>query len=104
MVHEHLGWILPDVNVTDDLEQQAFITDLHNQTAEMLSDGSYAKGRSAAAFVMVHPPTTTTLANTDLKTYLHGETTIPGTNKKYHSSYRGELGGILAGVVYTNKQ
>ena len=68
----------------------------------MLSDGSYAKGRSSATFVVVSPTTTTTLTNTDLKSYLHGETTIPG-NKKDHNSYRGELGGILAGVVYTNE-
>jgi len=100
-IHDRLGWILPEVNATGDLEQ-IFVTDLRNQTAKMLSDGSYTKGRSSAAFVVVGPTTTTTLANTDLKSYLHGETTIPG-NKKDHSSYRGELGGILAGVVYTNE-
>jgi len=39
----------------------------------------------------------------ELNSRIHGQITLPSTNKKDHSSYRGELGGILAVVVYTDK-
>lgn len=56
----------------------------------MVSDGSYKDNRSSAAF--------TTVPDKKIK----GSLTIPG-NRNDQNSYRAELGGILASVVYTNK-
>jgi len=68
----------------------------------VVSDGSYKKGHSTAGFVTVGK-VMATRNEIQLNSRIHGQITLPSTNKKDHSSYRGELGGILAAVMYTNK-
>ena len=55
-----------------------------------MSDGSFALRKSAALF------------NTITSNITSGSKTIPGA-KQDHSSYRGELGGVLPAVVVTNE-
>jgi len=98
--HENLGWTAAEVQATNAMELQ-FADDIRNKTARIISDGSYAKGRSSAAFVTQHDHTRVPLNNVDPHGYIHGQVTVPG-DKDEQSSYRGELGGILASIVYTN--
>jgi len=81
--------------------EQQYTEDIRNQTARIVSDGSYARGQSSAAFVTQHTQTQTPLREVDQKGYIHGQVTAPG-HKDEQNLYRGELGGILASVVYTN--
>ena len=97
---DSLGWTLPEVHTTQQMERQ-YAEDIRSQTARIVSDGSYARGRSSAAFVTQHAQTQTPLREVDQKDYIHGQVTVPG-HKDEQNSYRGELGGILASVVYTN--
>ena len=95
------GWILPAVNTSEELEQD-FVNKSKNQRAKVVSDGSHKKGHSTAGFVTVGK-VKSTRDEIELNSRVHGQITLPSTNKKDHSSYRGELGGILAAIVYTNK-
>ena len=71
--------------------EQQYADDIKNQTARIVSDGSYARGRSSAAFVTQHTQTQTPLREVDQKGYIHGEVTVP-RHKDEQNSYRGELG------------
>jgi len=96
------GWILPAVNTCEELEQD-FVNNIKNQRAKVVSNDSYKKGHSTAGFVTVGK-VKLTRDEIELNSRIHGQiSTLPSTNKKDHSSYRGELGGILAAVVYINK-
>lgn len=86
---EQENWVLAHVEQTE-RDKEIFAQQIQNGEGIVVSDGSYKNGRSSAAF--------TTVPEKQIK----GVTTIPG-NKKDQSSYRGELGGILAAITYTNK-
>lgn len=92
MEEEHLnkyGWILRDVRDNEE-EKEKLAEEIRQGKATFVSDGSYKGGRSSAA--------ATTVPRKNIKI----STTIPG-NKSNQSSYRGELGGILASIVYANQ-
>ena len=78
------------------------MNNIKNQRAKVVSNGSYKKGHSTAGFMTVGK-VKLTRDEIKLNSRVHGQITLPSTNKKDHSSYRGELGGILAAVVFTNK-
>lgn len=86
---EETGWILRHIK-DNEREKEELAEEIHNGTAAFVSDGSYKKGRSSSAVTTI-PRKNIQIANT-----------IPG-NKSNQSSYRGELGGILASIVYANK-
>ena len=65
----------------------------------VVGDGSYKDGRSSAAIVVQHQRS----KNIDPRKKNTQSVTVPG-HAKEQSSYRGELGGILAAIVYTNKK
>ena len=88
-VESSTGWILPLV-IARDGDEICFAQQLLKGSGTMVSDGSYKDDRSSAAF--------TTTPEKEIK----GSLTIPG-NKDEQSSYRAELGGILASIVYANK-
>ena len=88
-VESSTGWILPLV-IASDGDEICFAQQLLKGRGTMVSDGSYKDDRSSAAF--------TTTPEKEIK----GSLTIPG-NKDEQSSYRAELGGILASIVYANK-
>ena len=83
------GWILPLLETTDASEIR-FAQQIIKNKGVIVSDGSYKQDRSSAAF--------TTVPDKIIK----GSLTIPG-NKIDQSSYRAELGGILASIVYVNR-
>ena len=82
------GWILP-LLVAEGTDEECFAQQIITGRAMMVSDGSYKKGKSSAAF--------TTVPEKKIK----GSLTIPG-KKSDQSSYRAELGGLLASIVYAN--
>ena len=75
--------------------------DLESETGKglIVADGSYKDGRSSAAIVVQHQR----MKNIDENTRNTQSVTVPG-HPDEQSSYRGELGGILAGIVYTNRK
>ena len=83
------GWILPRI-AGNNQEEQKFIDAIREGKGQIVSDGSCKHGRSTSAFVVL--PTK----------IIQGSNTIPG-DPKDQNSYRGELGGILASICYTNK-
>ena len=83
------GWILPQVDTTTN-DEGCFAQQLIQGEGITVSDGSFKNHRSSAAF--------TTVPEKAIK----GSLTIPG-HKNDQSSYRAELGGILASIVFTNK-
>ena len=83
------GWILPQVDSTD-TDESIFARQLIQGNGITVSDSSYKNHRSSASFT------------TAPEKAIQGSLTIPG-NKNDQSSYRAELGGILASIVYTNK-
>jgi len=99
------GWILPAFNTSNEFGLK-FVSDIKTQKGKIVSDGSYKGGHSTAGFIMVG---SNVIANRgadvqmDNRTIVHGQMMLPASNNKKHSSYRGELGGILATVVFTNK-
>ena len=62
-------------------------------------DGLYKNGRSTATFVVQHEKTTRELP----KQKKHFQSVTVPDQPIDQSSYRGELGGILAALTYTNK-
>ena len=83
------GWILPQVESAE-TDESIFARQIIQGNGITVSDSSYKSHRSSAAFT------------TAPEKAIQGSLTIPG-NKNDQSSYRAELGGILASIVYTNK-
>ncbi|GFH61757.1 hypothetical protein CTEN210_18233 [Chaetoceros tenuissimus] len=83
------GWILRCIE-DNEQEKEILAEEMRQGTAVFVSDGSYKGDRSSAAV--------TTVPRKKIKI----STTVPG-NKSNQSSYRGELGGILASIIYANK-
>jgi len=88
-IQHETGWILPRI-AGSNYEEQIFIEKIRQGNGQIVSDGSCKDGRSTSAFVV--------LPNKAIQ----GSNTIPGEPKD-QSSYRGELGGILASICYANK-
>ena len=86
-LHE-TGWILRSVRSREQEEEQ-FAQNIEDHNGEICSDGSYKHNRSTSAFKVIGLP-------------IEGSNTIPGLPRD-HSSYRAELGGILAGITYTQQ-
>ena len=84
-----LGWVEPTLTTATNYEESYADRIKHNR-GEIVSDGSHKNYRTTSAFVVLP------------EKEIHGETTIPGEPED-QSSYRGELGGILTSIVYTNK-
>jgi hypothetical protein len=84
------GWILPQVVHTQEDSEVHFAQQLMQNKGILVSDGSYKDNRSSAAL--------TNVPNKDIQVSL----SIPGRAND-QSSYRAELGGILAAIVYTNR-
>ena len=82
------GWILRRIQATQGDEEE-YAERIRHERGEILSDGSYKNNRSSSAFRVIH-------------TEILGSNTVPGS-KEDQSSYRGELAGILASILYTNK-
>ena len=82
------GWVLRNLTSSPECEA-TFLDKIESHQGHVVSDGSYKNGRSSSAFRVVH-------------TDILGSNTVPG-NKTDQSSYRGELAGILAGIMYTNR-
>jgi hypothetical protein len=80
--------MLPTLAITPEAEKD-FVEDIIKGTARVVSDGSYASGRSSLAF------------NTLTDTPITGSNSFPG-DPRDQSSYRGELGGILPAIIVTN--
>ena len=87
--HHTTGWILPRI-AGNNYEEQIFINNISKGQGQIVSDGSCKEGRSTSAFVV--------LPNKNI----HGSNTVPGEPQD-QNSYRGELGGILSSICYTNK-
>ena len=90
-------WFQPRCTQIDPLEEDMFVDSIDRNEGLVVGDGSYKSGQSAAAFVV-----------NQIKTSELGEyhcnvqaLDIPGHSDD-QNSYRAELGGILAGIVYTN--
>ena len=78
-------------------EEQFFMEQVQRGKGLIVGDGSYKAGRSSAAIVIQHQRTNTIDENKRNTQTV----TVPG-HAREQSSYRGELGGILAGIVYAN--
>ena len=87
--HHTTGWILPRISGNNH-EEQIFINNISKGKGQIVSDGSSKEGRSTSAFVV--------LPNKNI----HGSKKVP-EEPQDQISYRGELGGILASICYTNK-
>jgi hypothetical protein len=86
---EGIGWILPCIQ-SETSDEHIFVDQLVKGEGIMVSDGSFKNNRSSAAFTTVPGKA------------IRGVLTIPG-NESEQSSYRSELGGILASIVYANQ-
>jgi hypothetical protein len=82
------GWIIPSLQGHEE-EEGIYARHIEQQQGEIVSDGSYKHNRTTSAFVVLP------------NKIINGSNTIPGEPDD-QSSYRGELGGILASIVYTN--
>ena len=90
-------WYIQVETISPQLEIR-FSQHLHAGTGSIIADGSYKLGRSSAAVVIQHEHMNQC---PDDPTHVIS-TTVPG-HPKDQSSYRGELGGILLGIVFTNR-
>ena len=79
-------------------EEKFFVAQVKSGKGLIVGDGSYKAGRSSAAIVVQHQRT----ENLDESKKNTQMVTVPG-HPQEQSSYRGELGGILAGIVFANK-
>jgi hypothetical protein len=91
-------WYSPRKSQIGYEEEQIFMDQVKLHKGLIVGDGSYKAGRSSAAIVVQHQRTN----NIDDAKKNTQTVTVPG-HAKEQSSYRGELGGILAGVVFANK-
>ena len=82
------GWIIPSLQGNEE-EEGIYARHIEQQQGEIVSDGSYKHNRTTSAFVVLP------------NKIINGSNTIPGKSDD-QSSYRRELGGILASIVYIN--
>ena len=66
---------------------------------KVVSDGSFKDGSTTYAFVIGHTYTNKTLHEIDFTQLIHGSGKVPGLNTE-QNSYRGELAGILAAIIF----
>jgi hypothetical protein len=92
-------WYSPLLSTIDDASENFFMEQVRSRRGLVVGDGSYKNGRSSAAIVVQHQRT----RNIDTGKKNTQSVTVPG-HAKEQSSYRGELGGILTAIVYTNKK
>ena len=93
------SWYSPLESTIDLESERNFIEQIEIGKGLLVADGSYKNGRSSAAIVAQHQRT----ESIDQNCRNTQTVTVPG-HPSEQSSYRGELGGILAGIVYTNKK
>ena len=91
-------WYSPSTYPMTVQQENYFIDNIKNSKGNIVTDGSYKEGRSAAATVFQHNKTLK--IPKDPTNYI--SVTVPGP-KREQSSYRGELGGILTGIAITNR-
>ena len=82
------GWAIADITILD-IEQ--IITDIVNHNGNIIADGSHRSLKSTSAFIIFHQ-------EEDL---LKGGNYVPGPGDD-QSGYRGELAGILGGMIVVN--
>ena len=92
-------WYAPSETSVDEEEKELYLQKIAQGNGITVCDGSYKNGRSTATFVVQHEKTTREIAK---KKKHFQSVTVPGLPSD-QSSYRGELGGILAALTYTNK-
>ena len=92
-------WYSPSALTIDLESERNFMAQIESSKGLIVADGSYKDGRSSAAIVVQHQRTKTIDKN-----ILNTQTVTVHGHQDEQSSYRGELGGILAGIVYTNKK
>ena len=96
----HLGHLVLTISVNHRCGvRKVFMEQVRLSKGLVVGDGSYKDGRSSAAIVVQHQRS----KNIDSRKRNTQSVTVPG-HAKEQSSYRGELGGILTAIVYTNKQ
>lgn len=84
-------WVTDD-HETDFDNADIFCKEIKQGTARVMSDGSYKEGQSTAAFGTVG----------FVRNVVQGTVRVPG-RKEDQSSYRGEVGGILANLTHINR-
>ena len=90
-------WFQPRCTQIEPLEEDMFVDNIERDEGLVVGDGSYKGGQSTAAFVVNHIKTTEMEEH-----YCNVQALdVPGHSDD-QNSYRAELGGILAGIVYTN--
>ena len=96
-IPEEKPWYFKEGKEIHSTDEERFALQLAEGEGLLVADGSFKQGRSSAAVVIQHEkdkecPEAPTHCIT---------TTVPG-HPKEQSSYRGELGGILLGIVFAN--
>ena len=90
-------WYLPEAPTISDSASRKFLTNIQNNDGLIVTDGSYKEGKSTAAFIVQHEAADEpSIGNSNSQ-----RVTVPG-HPMEQNSYRGELGGILASISYTN--
>ena len=90
-------WYAPTTYPMTTENEKEYMSKMKESKGTIVSDGSYKDGRSAAAIVFQHNKTKDIPGNSSN----HVTVIVPGPSKE-QSSYRGELGGIQAGIAITN--
>ena len=98
-IAEEAPWYLPSTSTVGEVEKNLYLQKITEGEGSVVCDGSYKEGRSTATFVVQHEKMTRVEARDKLH---YQSVTIPG-HPIDQSSYRGELGGILASIAYTNE-
>ena len=92
-------WYSPLTSTVGEAERHLYIQKIAQGEGSTVCDGSFKNGRSTATFVVQHEKTTREISN---QLCHYQSVNIPG-HPIDQSSYRGELGGILAALTYTNE-
>ena len=92
-------WYLPATSTVGEEEAQLYVQKISQGEGSAVCDGSYKQGRSTATFVVQHEKMSQEEARQKRH---HQSVTVPG-HPIDQSSYRGELGGILSTIAYTNE-
>jgi len=102
---EILGWTTPEVHATQELEQQ-FVNDIKNQTARIVSDGLYVKGRSSAAFGTQHDHNQLAKAELRLGNVVEIDHTLAGQNWQLQCNRKvitGDIDRLLRNNLHESK-
>ena len=96
---EQLDWFVDNDNKIKIETEKEFAEAISRWGGRTGCDGSYKKGASTACFVIQHNQ----MQEEEAESRAQFKTiTIPGSHND-QSSYRGELGGILGTIAYTNE-